>query len=126
MEHESNMERRKAILENLEKEQMFSTVKKHNFPEYLYKQMADLEEFSDESLHVYPEVIYAGDMTIKEKEELILNQMSLVLEFLSQPQSLQWYSRRCLRENMVSLQPSVVKTLPLPSKMKRYILCHEI
>ena len=81
--------------------------------------MVDLREFSDESLQVYPE-------DTRQDYQNVLDMVQKVLEFLSQPQSLQWYFRRCVRENLVSLQPSVVKMLNVPAAFKRYILCHEI
>ena len=104
-------------------QRMQRNLRKSTFPEYRTWQMADLQEISDESLHVYPE---ASVTEMRRDVEILFDQIHSVLGFLSQPQSLQWYSRRCVRENLVSLQPSVVKTLPVPSILKRYILCHEL
>ena len=115
-------------LENAEDEELCrlqGKLKKHTFPEYLTHQMVDLQEISDESLHVYQAETHINS-TQEPEWQCFLDIIQTVLEFVSQPQSLKWHCRRCVRENLVSLQPSVVKTLPGPSRLKRYILCHEI
>ena len=104
-----------------------------NFPEYWSQQMVDLQEFSDESLQGYPEnteVCHVNSHNradrMQKQWKTILDQIRTMLVFLSWPQTLQWQCRKCLRWSLVTLQPSVVKTLPIPSRLKRYILCHEI
>ena len=84
-------------------------------------QEADLLEFSDETLHAFPESS-RGYMSENEKK-LYLKQ---ILDFVSEPPSLKWRCRQFIRQTLVSHSPSVVKGLPLPSALKRYLLCHEL
>ena len=108
-------------------ERALHNIQKQTFPEFWTRQMIDLEEFSDESLNVYPEVNHITSTRNTRQEYInMLYQIHRIQEFLSQPPSLQFYCRRCIRYNLVSLQSSVVKKLPGPPRLKRYILCHEI
>ena len=84
-------------------------------------QEADLQAFSNETLHAYPESS-KGYMS-ENKKKLYLKQ---ILDFVSEPPRLQWRCRQFIRQTLVSHSPSVVKGLPLPSALKRYLLCHEL
>ena len=95
------------------------------FPIDRLQQMAHLKEFSDHTLDVYPKELNGAE-TKPEILEQTLKMISDILHFLNQPHTLQWYCRVCLRENLVSLSPSVIRTLPVPAALKRYILCHEL
>ena len=80
-------------------------------------QEADLLEFSDETLNVFPE---DTESNMADDEKLV------ILAFLRQPCSLKWRCRQSIRQNLVSHSPSVLKSISLPSALKRYILCHEL
>ena len=81
-----------------------------------YRQASDLQEFSDESLNIYPE------------PHLMTNAQCLqrMTDFLSQPAPLKWLCRRKLRQNMISHCASAINSLPLPKPLKRYIMCHTV
>ena len=83
---------------------------------HLDRRVSDLQEFSDESLNMYPE------------PDLMTNDQCLqrIIDFLSQPAPLKWLCRRNIRRNMMSHCPSAVNSLPLPKPLKRYIMCHEV
>ena len=81
-------------------------------------QEADLREFSDETLHAYPE-----DLHMTAEKQVNAEQ---ILAFLTEPPLLKWRCRQSIRQNLVSHSPTVVKSLCLPSALKRYILCHEL
>ena len=84
-------------------------------------QEADLLEFSDETLHTIPE---NSRLEMSESEqELYLKQ---ILDFISEPPPLKWRCRQSIRQNLIAHSPSAVKSLPLPSSLKRYLLCHEL
>ena len=79
----------------------------------------DLMEFSDESLHIYPEV--------KElSEDEIDRQYKSMMRLLSHPLTLKGLCRQCLRQSLCEPSPTVVRTLPIPRALKRYILCHDL
>ena len=84
-------------------------------------QEADLLEFSDETLRAFPESS-KGPFSNSAKK-LYLKQ---ILDFVSEPPPLKWRCRQLIRQTLVSHSPSVVKGLPLPSVLKRYLLCHEL
>ena len=84
-------------------------------------QETDLLEFSDETLGTFPKNS-RGEMSESE-QELYLKQ---ILDFVSDPPPLKWRCRQSIRQNLIAHSPSVVKSLPLPSSLKRYILCHEL
>ena len=84
-------------------------------------QEADLLEFSDETLHTFPET--SEDYMSESEKKLYLKQ---ILDFVSEPPRLQWRCRQFIRQTLVSHSPTVVKSLLLPSALKRYILCHEL
>ena len=79
----------------------------------------DLVEFSDESLHIYPEV---KEFSVDE----IDRQYESMVRLLSHPCTLQGLCRQCLRQSLCELSPTVVRTLPIPRALKRYILCHDL
>ena len=82
-------------------------------------QEEDLVDFSDESLHIYPEV--------KElSEDEIDRQYESMVSFLSHPLTLKGLCRQCLHQSLGEPSPTMVKTLPIPSVLKRYILCHDL
>ena len=83
---------------------------------HVYRQASDLQEFSDESLNIYPEPhLMTGDQCLQR-----------IIDFISQPAPLKWLCRRKLRRNMISHCPSAVNSLPLPKPLKRYIMCHGV
>ena len=84
-------------------------------------QEADLLEFSDETLHAFPER-WEGHMS-ENKKKLYMKQ---IIDFVSEPPRLQCRCRQFIRQTLVSHSPNVVKGLPLPSVLKRYLLCHEL
>ena len=79
----------------------------------------DLMEFSDVSLHIYPEVKRLS-------EDEIDRQYKSMVKLLSHPLTLQALCRQCLRQSLCELSPTVVMTLPIPRALKRYILCHDL
>ena len=79
----------------------------------------DLVEFSDESLHIYPEV---KEFSVDE----IDRQYKSMVRLLSHPLTLQGLCRQCLRQSLCQPSPTVVMTLPIPKSLKRYILCHDL
>ena len=83
---------------------------------HLDQRVSDLQEFSDESINIYPE------------PHLMTNGQCFqrIIDFLSQPVPLKWLCRRKLRQSMVSHCPSAVNSLPLPKPLKRYIMCHGV
>ena len=83
---------------------------------HLDRRVSDLQEFSDESLYIYPEPDLMTDDQCLQR----------IIDFLSQPAPLKWLCRRKLRWNMVSHCPSAVNSLPLPKPLKRYIMCHAV
>ena len=108
---------------------------------------SDLLEFSDDTLCVYPKAscwkfdnlhhfqflqrigLYEADEDANKILKLSteeVEQIKNILNFLSQPPELKWRCRQWIRRNLVSLSPCLVKSLPLPSALKRYILCHEL
>ena len=84
-------------------------------------QEADLLEFSDETLHTFPE---NSRLEMSESEKKLY--LKQILDFISEPPSLKWRCRQSIRQNLLSHSPSVVKSFSLPSSLKRYILCHEL
>ena len=82
-------------------------------------QEEDLVEFSDESLHIYPEV-----KTLSEDE--IKRQCKSMVRLLFRPFTLKGLGRQCLRQSLCQPSPTVVRTLPIPRALKRYILCHDL
>ena len=79
----------------------------------------DLVEFSDESLHIYPEV---KEFSVDE----IDRQYESMVRLLSHPLTLQGLCRQCLRQSLCEPSPTVVMTLPIPRALKQYILCHDL
>ena len=79
----------------------------------------DLVEFSDVSLHIYPEV-----KTLSVDE--IDRQYNSLVRLVSRPFTLQGLCRQCLRQSLCEPSPTVVMTLPIPRALKRYILCHDL
>ena len=100
-----------------------STFKQWNRGRHLERQHqeADLQEFSDETLQAFPDSS-KGFMSESEKK-LYLKQ---ILDFVSEPPLLKWRCRQLIRQTLVSHSPTAVKSLLLPSALKRYILCHEL
>ena len=79
----------------------------------------DLMEFSDVSLHIYPEV--------KElSEDEIDRQCKSLVRLVSHPFTLKGLCRQCLRQSLCEPSPTVVRTLPIPRALKQYILCHDL
>ena len=77
----------------------------------------DLVEFSDVSLHIYPEVKeLSADEIDRQNENMIM--------LASQPLTLKGLCRQCLRQSLCQPSPTVLMTLPIPRALKRYILCH--
>ena len=116
-----------------------------NFDQTMQSKMqeSDLMEFSDDTLHIYPTVnlwkyknfhryMFLCRIGLPETNEAVKlstreeEQIRRILTILSQPPSLEWRCRQWIRQNLVSLSPSVIKSLQLPSTLKRYILCHEL
>ena len=102
-------------------------------------QESDLMKFSYDTLHIYPTVnlskynnfVLCGMVGELNKAVLMLStqekeQIRRILTILSQPPSLEWRCRQWIRQNLVSLSPSVIQSLHLPSALKRYILCHDL
>ena len=79
----------------------------------------DLVEFSDVSLHIYPEVKELSENEIE-------RQWESMMRLLSHPFTLKGLCRQCLRQSLCELSPTVVMTLPIPRALKRYILCHDL
>ena len=79
----------------------------------------DLVEFSDVSLHIYPEV-----KTLSVDE--IDRQYNSLVRLVSSPFTLKGLCRQCLRQSLCEPSPTVVMTLPIPRALKRYILCHDL
>ena len=109
-------------------------------------QESDLVEFSDDTLYIYPTVnlwkyrkyknfhhymrltrhcvgLTQAVLKLSTQEE---EQIKRILAILSQPPTLEWCCRQWIRQNLVSLSPSVIQSLHLPSALKRYILCHDL
>ena len=82
-------------------------------------QEEDLVEFSDVSLHIYPEV-----KELSENE--IDRQYNSLVRLVSRPFTLQGLCRQCLRQSLCEPSPTVLMTLPIPKCLKRYILCHDL
>ena len=82
-------------------------------------QEEDLVEFSDVSLHIYPEV-----KTLSEDE--IERQYKSLVRLVSHPFTLKGLCRQYLRQSLCEPSPTVVMTLPIPRALKRYILCHDL
>ena len=87
--------------------------------EYNEFQEDDLMEFSDESLHIYPEV---KELSIDESKR----QYKTMMRLLSHLFTLQGLCRQCLRQSLCQPSPTVVRTLPIPRPLKQYILCHDL
>ena len=83
---------------------------------HVYRQGSDLQEFSDESLNIYPEPDLMTDDQCLQR----------IIDFISQPAPLKWLCHRKLRHNMVSHCPSAVNSIPLPKPLKRYVMCHTV
>ena len=119
-----------------------------NFGQRMQTEMQerDLMEFSDDTLHMYPTVNHwkfrnfnfyfvlcrfeavsdtsqSVHFKLSTEEE---EQIRQIVAILSQPPSLKWRCRQWFRQNLVSLSPSVIQSLHLPSELKRYILCHDL
>ena len=82
-------------------------------------QEEDLVEFSDVSLHIYPEV-----KTLSVDE--IDRQYNSLVRLVSRPFTLKGLCRQCLRQSLCEPSPTVVMTLPIPRALKQYILCHDL
>ena len=84
-----------------------------------WNQQADLLEFSDESLNIYPK---EDELTENDTDE----QVQRLYDLLSHPLTLKGLCRQCLRQSLCEPSPTVVRTLPIPRALKRYILCHDL
>ena len=119
-----------------------------NFGQRMQTEMQerDLMEFSDDTLHMYPtanlwkfrnfnfyfflcrtgfvsNTSQSVHFKLSTEEE---EQIRQIFAILSEPPSLKWRCRQWIRQNLVSLSPSVIQSLHLPSELKRYILCHDL